>query len=448
MTDFGITAIEAYFPHRYVEQTELEAHDGVSAGKYTAGLGLRRMAFASDREDVNSIALTAVHSLLEKAGVSYEQVGRLEVGTETLVDKSKAVKTTLMSLFAAHGNSDVEGVDTSNACYGGTSALFNSLAWLESSQWDGRYAVVVAADVAVYAPGPARCTGGCGAVAMLLGPDAPLVMETGTRASHMADTYDFWKPDLASEYPEVDGKLSITTYYDALDRCYAGVQRKRVLRQQPPLTLDAVDHILMHCPFCKLVQKATGRLAYNDLLNGVEGAQERYAALEPFRAMPREESLSSKELEKASVGASRELFEAKVSPGLHCARNVGNTYTASLYACLASLLSAGSPEELLGQRVLLFSYGSGVASSMFVMHVKRPVDALARLLDLFGRLERRAKATPAEFSATLADRELSYGKVGVALRGSIADDWILPGTFYLESIDEVGRRAYARKPVL
>ena len=45
------------------------------------------------------------------------------------------VKTTLMRLFAAHGNHDIEGIDTTNACYGGTAAVLNSLAWLrECSQ--------------------------------------------------------------------------------------------------------------------------------------------------------------------------------------------------------------------------------------------------------------------------------------------------------------------------
>lgn len=48
-----------------------------------------------------------------------------------------------------HGNSDVEGVDSTNACYGGTAALLNCLHWIDSSSWDGRYALVVAADSAV-----------------------------------------------------------------------------------------------------------------------------------------------------------------------------------------------------------------------------------------------------------------------------------------------------------
>jgi 3-hydroxy-3-methylglutaryl CoA synthase len=43
----------------------------------------------------------------------------------------------------------------------------------------GRYAIVVAGDIAVYATGNARPTGGAGAVAMLVGPNAPLIFDRG-----------------------------------------------------------------------------------------------------------------------------------------------------------------------------------------------------------------------------------------------------------------------------
>jgi len=36
----------------------------------------------------------------------------------------------------------------------------------------------------------------------------------------MQHAYDFYKPDLLSEYPVVDGKLSVECYLHALDRCY------------------------------------------------------------------------------------------------------------------------------------------------------------------------------------------------------------------------------------
>ena len=38
---------------------------------------------------------------------------------------------------------------------------------------------------------------------MLIGPDAPIAFESKVRGSHMAHVYDFYKPDLASEYPVI-----------------------------------------------------------------------------------------------------------------------------------------------------------------------------------------------------------------------------------------------------
>lgn len=164
------------------------------------------MAFVDDREDINSICLTAVARLLENYNIDPKQVGRIEVGTESLVDKSKSTKTVLMQLFP--GNNDIEGATVMNACYGGTAAFLNSAAWVESSEWDGRYAIFVAADIAVYDAGPARPTGGVGAVACLVGPDAPLRLVPRTRTTHSVNVYDFYKPNLSSEYPAVDGHLS------------------------------------------------------------------------------------------------------------------------------------------------------------------------------------------------------------------------------------------------
>lgn len=137
--DVGILSIEMYFPNTYVDQTELEKHDGVSEGKYTIGLGQTRMGFASDNEDIQSICLTVVKRLLEKTRLSPKRIGFLMVGTETLIDKSKSIKTTLMQLFEDCGNHEIEAVDTYNACYGGTAALFAATNWIESSSWDGNY---------------------------------------------------------------------------------------------------------------------------------------------------------------------------------------------------------------------------------------------------------------------------------------------------------------------
>ena len=46
---------------------------------------------------------------MEKHSIDYADIGRLEVGTESMIDASKSIKTVLMTLFRDSGNSDVEG---------------------------------------------------------------------------------------------------------------------------------------------------------------------------------------------------------------------------------------------------------------------------------------------------------------------------------------------------
>ena len=375
----GILALEAYFPSTYVDQGELEAANAVSSGKYTIGLGQDAMAFTGDHEDINSICLTAVQSLLEKYSVSPKEVGRLEVGTESLVDKSKSTKTVLMSLFAEAGNTDVEGATVVNACYGGTAALLNALMWCDSTCWDGRYAIVVAGDIAVYADGPARPTGGCGAVAMLVGRNAPIAINLKTRVTHACHVWDFFKPKLDSEYPQVDGALSETCYLRALDDCYMRHLTKQMSvhgRSAAGVGIGATDHFLFHSPYNKLVQKSLARLFYLDVRSDrvVESTATAAATatattngavskLAKWRDCPLESTYKDKDLETALKDASASVYAEKVAPGCVASKLIGNTYTASVWLNLACLVSTYGT-ALSGKKVTLFSYGSGALASM------------------------------------------------------------------------------------
>lgn len=191
-SDLGIIDIQIYIPRYYIDQNEMEEFDKVSKGKYTIGLGQEKMAFVGDREDINSICLTVLEMLLYKNKINTKDVGRLEVGTETFLDKSKSIKTFLMSLFP--DNKDIEGVTTTNACYGGTNALLNAINWINSSFYDGKFAIVIMADVAVYEKGNARATGGCGAIGILLGKNANIIIEN-VRSTYINHMYDFYKPN-------------------------------------------------------------------------------------------------------------------------------------------------------------------------------------------------------------------------------------------------------------
>ena len=316
----GIIDIEFYTPSAFVQQEELERHDNC-IGKYTEGLGQQQMSLCDGREDGQSLALTAVNRLLCRTCIDRRRIGRIDVGTETLVDTSKSTKTTLMSLFDACGNATIEGATHLNACYGGTAAFFAAVAWVESSAWDGRLAIVVSADIARYARGVARCTSGAGAVAMLIGPNASLVLD-GIRSTVSEDVHDFYKPmdDLFPHFPRVDGALSKACYMRAFSRCHDSMTQK-----DTAFRLEDHTAVVCHAPYSKLVRSTLGRHAH--------------------------------------------LADSALRLTARC----GNMYTASLYAGLLSALNEDDGEHLApGSKILCFAYGAGFIASMFVLHVVVP----------------------------------------------------------------------------
>ena len=251
--------------HRHaVDAAELEAAHG-EPGKYTEGLMMREWSACDEDEDVVTMALTAVRRLIERCGVRWEDIGMLQVGStlcvcycssslrkrlqhalckscacaahkqcvwtahahathaqvgsESLLDRSKSIKSHLMALFPP-GRANVEGVDAYQACYGGTAALLACTNWVGSEAWDGRWALCVCTDVSD-APAQYPFMNGAACVAMLVGADAPLALE-GRRRTHMAHAWDFYKPvGWPSMGPIIDGPGSIELYHKSLAACQA-----------------------------------------------------------------------------------------------------------------------------------------------------------------------------------------------------------------------------------
>ncbi|KAH8083103.1 hydroxymethylglutaryl-coenzyme A synthase C terminal-domain-containing protein [Filobasidium floriforme] len=456
----GIKAIEMYFPKRCISEDELEDFDGVAKGKYTIGFGQKYMACTDDREDINSFALSAVSSLLKKYSIDPTSIGRLDVGTETIIDKSKSVKTVLMDLFAASGNMDIEGIDSKNACYGGTAALFNAVNWVQSESWDGRDAIVFAGDIAIYAEGSARPVGGAGAFACLVGPNAPLVLEP-VHGTYMTNAWDFFKPDLAAEYPTVDGPLTLTSYLGALDAAYSTYKTKYTKRYSADeavnghatngdenkavkvaVEAESFDYILFHSPYGKLVQKGHARLFYNDFVKNPSSSRfadvpQELLQVDPFK------SLTDKTVEKTMLGVAKAHYSKSVEPGMDCCKRCGNMYTASLYGGLASLLSNVSSDDLQGRRVGMFSYGSGCAASFFALRVAGSTKEMADKMQLKERLESMKVVPCTEYVSAMKLREENHNAVDYTPSGSLDNLW--EGAYYLEKIDSMYRRTYKVK---
>ena len=357
-----------------------------------------------------SIALTTTSQLLKKFNIDPKSIGRLEVGTETLLDKSKSCKSVLMQLFEPSGNTSIEGVDTVNACYGGTNAVFNAVNWVESSAWDGRDAIVVAGDIALYKKGAARPTGGAGCVAMLIGPDAPIAFEPGQRGTYMKHVYDFYKADLTSEYPLVDGHFSNRCYTEAVDACYKAYHERKAglakrangytngingvhTEEEPKAPLDSFDYMAFHSPNCKLVAKSYARMLYSDYLNDPENAVFESVPTE-IKNLEYEASLTDKTLEKLFMGLTKKRFAERVQPSIEIPALCGNMYCGSVYGSLLSLICNVPNERLQGKRIGVFSYGSGLASSLFSLKVKGDISDIVSKVNLHTRLEARKTVAP------------------------------------------------------
>lgn len=104
------------------------------------------MSFVSSLEDSNSMACTVVRWLITRLNIDENKIGRIEIATETLSDKSKSTKTVLMWMFK---NKNIEGITSLNACYGGTAALINCINYGLAEGQD-KYSIVVCSDIAIY----------------------------------------------------------------------------------------------------------------------------------------------------------------------------------------------------------------------------------------------------------------------------------------------------------
>ena len=365
----GIHALGLAIPRRYVDMEELARARGIDPGKYIQGLGAREMAVAEPGEDTVALAAQAARRALAASGVPASKLGMLVVGTETGVDHSKPVASFVHGLLGLPQAMRV--YDTQHACYGGTAGLMAAVDWIASGAADGRAALVVCSDIARYGVGTAgEPTQGAGAVAMLVTTD-PAIFEldvgiSGTASSHV---HDFWRP-LGLREAQVDGHYSVQCYLDAVSAAYRGWRTRAIQREVirgDGMASERLARICYHVPFCKMARKAHLQVRRCDLEDA--GA--------PWDAGAEE---------TRGVASFRE----QVEPSLGLCARIGNIYTGSLYLGLAGLLDAQA-SALAGERIGLFSYGSGCTSEFFSGVVARGAGdriAAARFGELLATRER------------------------------------------------------------
>jgi hydroxymethylglutaryl-CoA synthase len=148
-----------------------------------------------------------------------------------------------------------------------------------------------------------------------------------------------------------------------------------------------------HAPTCKLVAKSYSRLLYNDFI--VHPDNELFDNIPTDLRSPVSESINNEKLiEKTFMALSQDHFQRRVKPATYVPTECGNMYCGSLYSGLCGLLSLVDSDQLQGKRIGMFSYGSGLASTMFSLRVASGTETIKAKLDLVRRLSERRIVSP------------------------------------------------------
>ncbi|MEA4829314.1 MAG: hydroxymethylglutaryl-CoA synthase [Enterococcus thailandicus] len=312
----GIDRLSFFIPNLYLDMTELAESRGDDPAKYHIGIGQDQMAVNRATEDIITLGANAASKLV--TAEDREQIDMVIVGTESGVDHSKASAVIIHHLLKIQPFA--RSFEVKEACYGGTAALHMAKEYVRNHP--ERKVLVIASDIARYGLATGgEVTQGVGAVAMMVTANPRILSIENDSVFLTEDIYDFWRPDY-SEGPVVDGPLSNATYIEAFQKVWQ--QHKK----QTGLTLEDYPALCFHIPYTKM-----GKKALQSVLDETDEANQ-----------------------------SRLL--TRYDESIQYSRRVGNLYTGSLYLGLISLLENSSALQA-GDRVGLFSYGSGAVSEFF-----------------------------------------------------------------------------------
>jgi hydroxymethylglutaryl-CoA synthase len=210
---------------------------------------------------------------------------------------------------------------------------------------------------------------------------------------------DFWRP-LYSKEAFADGHYSIECYLTALNESLLDAGKELPL-------LSDLSAALYHVPFVKMAAKAHKKHVEFSLGRSVEKETEEF---EQFKAS----------------------YQAKTAPWLELNAQVGNIYTASLFLSLMNLLV--KKQTPVDQPILLFSYGSGCASSLSIASLVEGYEHWAERFDPTQALNERRKLAISQYEDMMATRS-SQEQANVTFK---PEDWGLTGThFYLGNKENI-----------
>lgn len=317
MVKVGIDTLAFYTSHYSFNLDCLATERGVDSNKYSVGLGQYKMAVPPPGEDIVTMAANAAKRALQFVDIN--SIEMLLFATESGIDQSKAAGIYVHDLLGLPSRCRV--IELKQACYSGTLAIQLALPFLR--QYPDKKVLLIASDIARYGlKTPGESSQGCGAVAMILSANPRIIALEPEYGVVTENVMDFWRPNY-SDSAFVEGKYSSKLYLNMLEKTW---QQYNELSGRG---FKDHDYYCYHMPVPRLVEKAHQHLA----------------------------KINSERLTEETVSH-------HIGYSLEYARNIGNSYTASLYIGLAALFDFAQ-EDLTGKRIGFYSYGSGCVAEFF-----------------------------------------------------------------------------------
>jgi hydroxymethylglutaryl-CoA synthase len=355
----GIEKLDLYAGRFSLNAVELAVARGKEAAYARDQILVDTRSVLPPYEDAVTLAVNAGQRLL--ADEDRSSIALLIVGTESGLDFGKPLSTWVHRHLGLPEN--CRNFEVKHACYGPTAAFKTAAAYVLTMLPPGKKALVIGTDFT--RPGlrdndGLDFIGGACAVAFLVS-NQPKVLEIdplrcGYWTHEIADTF---RPTATMEV--MRDERSVYSYLDALEGAYGHYEQVN-----GKVELDThFKHHIYHAPFPGMTLQA------HRTLLGLKG-------------------MSGKALVKAS-------FEAKVRQGLRFARRIGTAYGASNFVSLLGLLSTPEVDLTEGQRVSIFSYGSGCQGEFYEASIGAEAMARVRERAVDAHLDERMELTLPEY---------------------------------------------------
>ena len=344
-----------------------------------------------DRRSVNPPWEDAVTMAVNAAApmITDEDRANIElliVGSETSVDQEKPLSSWVHRFLDIQPH--CRNFEIKHACYSGTAGVQMATSWLASGLCGkNAKALVINTDQSLIGLGePYEFVFGAGAAAVLLSrqPDF-LEFELGKNGVYAHEVTDVFRPT-----PRVETGNSETSLYSYLE-ALAGAYGRYV---------DVVGAVDFDADFVKNI--------YHVPFGGMT-----------FRA---HKALVQEHTSIATKAEVRAHFERKVLPSLRFTRQIGGVYGSSTFLALLGLVDAAD-DLVAGDRVGIFSYGSGSCAEFYSARVGARAKEVARAADLQALCDARQAISVEEYESIERERDEGTGARHFTPRLDRAGDW-------------------------